>query len=55
MEIVATFLPGGWKMDALHGLVNFGDGAAVAVPHVLALLAGALVLGWVGARTFRYQ
>ncbi|MGH7545990.1 MAG: ABC transporter ATP-binding protein [Gemmatimonadota bacterium] len=35
--------------------VNFGYGAAVAIPHVSALAVGALVLGWIGVRTFRYQ
>ena len=55
MQVLALFLPTGWTMNAMHRLVNFGDPATVAVPHVLALFAGALVLGWVGARSFRYQ
>ena len=47
--------PTGWTMDALHKLVNFGDGRRSLCPHVAALLTGALVLGWIGARTFKYQ
>ena len=39
----------------MHKLVNFGYGAAVALPHVAAMLTGALVLGWLGARVFKYQ
>jgi hypothetical protein len=42
-------------MDALHRLVNFGDPARAAVPHVAALLSAALAAGAAGARLFRYQ
>ena len=55
MQQLALALPTGWAMDALHKLVNFGYGAAVALPHVAALAAGALVLGLASVRTFRYQ
>lgn len=55
MQKLALALPTGWAMDALHKLVNFGDAATSAAPHVLVLLTGALVAGWVGARRFRYQ
>jgi ABC-2 type transport system permease protein len=55
MQRLAMFLPTGWVMDAIHQLVSFGYGAGAAVPHLLALVTGALVFGWVGARTFRYQ
>jgi hypothetical protein len=48
-------LPSGWAMDAMHRLVNFGYGGLSALPHVAALVTGALLLGWLGARTFRYQ
>ncbi len=54
MQRLALFLPTGWTMDALHELVSFGSGPAAAVPHAAALSAGALVLGWLAARTFRY-
>jgi ABC-type Na+ efflux pump permease subunit len=55
MQTLALFLPTGWAMDAIHKLVNFGYDAPVAVPHVVAMFAGALVLGWIGARKFKFQ
>jgi ABC-2 type transport system permease protein len=55
MQKLALVLPTGWAMDALHKLVNFGDPAVSALPHVVALLTGAVVLGWIGARRFKYQ
>ncbi len=54
MQRLALFLPTGWTMDALHELVSFGAPAGAALPHALALASGALVLGWLAARTFRY-
>jgi ABC-type transport system involved in multi-copper enzyme maturation permease subunit len=55
MQSLARWLPTGWTMDAMHQLVNFGNPASSAVGSVLALLSGAVVLGWFGARSFRYQ
>jgi len=55
MQQLALALPTGWTMDALHKLVNFGDAASAALPHVAALAIGALVLGLASVRTFRYQ
>jgi len=55
MQTLALALPTGWTMDALHQLVNFGDPAASAWPHLAALVASALVIGWAGVRSFRYQ
>jgi ABC-type Na+ efflux pump permease subunit len=55
MQTLALFLPTGWAMDAIHKLVNFGYDSSVALPHLAAMLAGALVLGWLGARKFRFQ
>jgi len=55
MQTLARFLPTGWAMDAMHQLVNFGQPAPVALPHAAAMFAGALALGWVGTRAFRYQ
>ena len=55
MQKLALALPTGWAMDAMHKLVNFGDGAAAALPHVAVMLGGALVIGWIGARRFKYQ
>ena len=54
MQRLALWLPTGWAMDALHRLLSFGEAAGAAAPHLLALVVGALVLGWAGARTFRY-
>src|SRR5262249_27635215 len=36
MQKLSLALPTGWAMDALHKLVNFGDPARVAIPHVAA-------------------
>jgi ABC-type Na+ efflux pump permease subunit len=55
MQKLSLALPTGWAMNAMHRLVNFGDGAAVAIPNVLAMFAGALALGWLGTKVFRYQ
>jgi len=42
MQSLALALPSGWTMDALHKLVSFGYAPSTAVPHVAALVAGAL-------------
>ena len=55
MQQLALFLPTGWAMDAMHKLVNFAYAPPVALPHLAGLLGGAIVLGWVGAKTFRYD
>jgi ABC-type multidrug transport system permease subunit len=55
MQALAMALPTGWCMDAMHKLVNFGDPASFAAPHAAALALGALALGWIGVRSFRYQ
>lgn len=55
MQAAALALPTGWTMDAMHKLINFGYGAPVAIPHVAALAAGAILLELAGVRTFRYQ
>ena len=55
MQQLSLALPTGWTMDALHKLVNFGDPPSAAVPHVIALLAGALLVGAIGTRIFKYQ
>jgi ABC-type multidrug transport system permease subunit len=55
MQTLAKFLPTGWTMDAMHKLINFRAGAASALPHVAALFATALILGWLAARRFRFQ
>lgn len=55
MQSLALTLPTGWTMDAMHRLVHFGDPGKVVLPHVAGLTIGALGLGWIGARVFRYQ
>jgi len=42
-------------MDAMHKLINFGDPAASAIPHVIVLVAAAAFVGWLSAKTFKYQ
>lgn len=54
-QSLALVFPTGWTMDALHRLVSFGDSPAAAVPHLVALVAGALVAGVFAARRFRFQ
>jgi ABC-type multidrug transport system permease subunit len=54
MQSLASVLPTGWAMDALHRLVNFRLGAASALGDVALLVAAALVVGWVATRRFRY-
>ncbi len=54
MQRLALFLPTGWAMDAMHKLVSFGAAPGAALPHAAALGTGALLLGTLGARTFRY-
>lgn len=53
-QSLAMTLPTGWTMDALHRLMSFQAGAAAALPHLAALLAGALLVGWAATRTFRF-
>lgn len=52
---LALFLPTGWAMDALHKLVSFGQGPAAVLPHVAVMAAAALLVGWLVARTFRFE
>ncbi len=55
MQSLALALPTGWAMDAMHKMISFGYGASTAVPHLLALLTSSAILGWLSARTFRFQ
>ena len=55
MQKLALVLPSGWTMYAMHKLVNFGDPAGSAFPHVAVLFAGAAIFGFFSTRTFRYQ
>jgi ABC-type Na+ efflux pump permease subunit len=55
MQTLARLLPTGWAMDAMHKLINFGDPASAAVPHLAAMAIGSVVVAWIGTRLFRYQ
>jgi ABC-type multidrug transport system permease subunit len=55
MQHLALALPTGWTMDALHKLISFGDGPWSVLPHLVAILVSAAVLGVASVRTFRYQ
>ena len=55
MQTLQNFLPTGWVMDALHRLISFGDGPTRVLPQFTALVVGALVLGWMAARRFRFE
>ncbi len=55
LQKAALFLPTGLTMDALHKVVNFGAPPAAVIPHLCALVAVAVVAGWVVARGFRFQ
>ena len=48
-------LPTGWAMNAMHKLMSFGDAPLSVLPHFLAMTLGALALGYVLARRFRFQ
>lgn len=54
MQTLSHFLPTGWTMDALHRLISFDAGALSALPHLLVLLASALLVGWYAGRKFRF-
>ncbi len=51
---LAILLPTGWTMDAMHKLVSFGGSPAEVIPHLAASVVGALVAGWIVARSFRF-
>jgi len=55
MQHLQPWLPTGWAMAALHDLVSFQSGPASAIGPVVTMFAGALVLGAVGARRFRFH
>ena len=55
MQGLQNFMPTGWTMDALHKLTSFGAGAASAIPQVVTLLLGAVVVGYLAVRRFRFE
>jgi ABC-2 type transport system permease protein len=52
---LAILLPTGWTMDAMHKLVNFGRSPVDVLPHVAASIAATAVIGWILARSFRFE
>jgi ABC-2 type transport system permease protein len=55
MQSLANCLPTGWTMHAMHQLVTFRAGPAVAAAPLAALLTATVIVGWLATRTFRYQ
>lgn len=55
MQELASWLPTGWVMNALHRLMVFQSGPAGALLALVWLTLGALALGWLGARRFAYE
>jgi ABC-type multidrug transport system permease subunit len=55
MQKLALFLPTGWAMNALHGLVSFQAAPITVLPNIAAMLAlGALLFG-AATRSFRWE
>jgi ABC-2 type transport system permease protein len=55
MQNLQNFIPTGWTMDALHKLISFEAGAASAIPYVITLLLGALIVAAIAVNRFRYE
>ena len=55
MQTLQKALPSGWTMDALHQLVSFRAGWSSGLTAVVLLGIGALLLGSLATRAFRYQ
>jgi ABC-type multidrug transport system permease subunit len=54
MQELASWLPTGWVMNALHRLMTFQTGPSGAYAALAWLALGALAIGLVAARRFRY-
>ncbi len=55
MQELASWLPTGWVMNALHRLMVFNSGPSAAAAPLAWLTLGAIGLTWIGARRFRYE
>jgi len=55
MQDIASFLPTGWAMDAMHQLVHFGHGLGSAAQPMLLLALSSILLGALAARRFRFE
>ncbi|MBL8176868.1 MAG: ABC transporter permease [Bryobacterales bacterium] len=54
-QSIAVLMPTGWAMDAMHKLISFEMPASAVLPHIAAMLAVAVLSGWVIARRFRFD
>ena len=55
MQTLQKAIPSGWTMDALHQLVSFQAGWSSGLTAVILLGLGALLVGSLASRAFRYQ
>jgi ABC-type Na+ efflux pump permease subunit len=55
MQKLALYIPSGWTMDGMHKLVSFGAPPTAVLANVSALLVGALILGALATRYFRFE
>jgi ABC-2 type transport system permease protein len=55
MQELASWLPTGWVMNALHRLMIFQTGPTGALAAAVWLVLGALGLAWFGSRRFAYE
>jgi ABC-type multidrug transport system permease subunit len=55
MQFIQKLLPTGWTMDALHQLISFGAGGGAVIAHILALLAGTMLVTVIAVNRFRYE
>lgn len=55
MQGLQNLMPTGWTMDALHKLISFEAGAASAMPNVITLLLGSIVVAALAVNRFRYE
>ena len=55
MQALQNFMPTGWTMDALHKLISFQAGAVSAIPQLVMIVIGGLVVGYLAVRKFEYQ
>jgi ABC-type Na+ efflux pump permease subunit len=55
MQKVSLFLPTGWAMNALHGLVSFGASPWTVLPNIAAMIGLGAALLLAAARTFRWE
>ena len=55
MQQFSLVMPTGWAMHGLHRLLNYGSPPVTVIPHLVALGAAALVVGWAAVRRFEFR